>query len=812
MTVFPGSRQVVPVDYEAEVSQRLLEASLSGDLRSALDCVADPFVDVNFVGTVCLRTRMTDIVLREESASEVCFEYEEFKTDVTALFLAVHVGNIALVKKLLKLVTEINAISHESQISAFKIPNFDNIVESFVSRGADVNQKVFKGFATTVAVREGRLEILEILLKAGASQPACEEALLGASCHGEARLAELLMGSDLIRPHVAVHALVTACCRGFGEVVNTLLKCGVDASASHRQLLRSSKPSLHTNVDCTALVAAVVSRQVSVVRLLLQKALLGYFQFYFCNQHLCARNAGTPTGIKVSLGAWSWDATTGEEFRVGAGLAEPYAISWCAVEYFEESGAILRMLLQDLNIETPHQGRTLLHHAILCCNPGAVKVLLDCGANVECPVKTMKTEFRPVHMATRLGLSEALQYLIDSGCDLNCKTDSGDTALMVCAKYKHEQCLRVLTRAGADFGLVNVSGQSASSIAISNRWSLGFQQAVLDAIKARKIPKSSNFSIFSPLMFVAQAGDVQALKALFGSGEVNLDYQDDNGFSAVMVAALKGHVEAFRMLVYAGADVKLVNKSGETAITLSELNQNRDLFEKVMLEFALENSNRNAGGFHALHCAARHGVLDAVKLLTSRGYDVNVPDGDGYTPLMLAAREGHGSVCELLISHGANCYFKNAKGETALSLARKAVGLKNDAEGVILDSLACSLVLDGSSVMKHTKGGKGDPHWKQLKMVGSTGVLQWGKSSKRNVICREVEVGTSRAFERNRQGKGKGDGNEAGMFRVVTSKNKEVHFMCEGGLEMAELWVRGIKLVTREATRKINRDELELIY
>ncbi|XVE84124.1 hypothetical protein DITRI_Ditri16bG0144500 [Diplodiscus trichospermus] len=746
MTVFSGSRQVVPVDYEAEVSQRLLESTLSGDLRSALECIADPFVDVNFVGAVCLKTRKAEVVLREESESEVRFGYEEFKTDVTALFLAVHVGNVALVKKLLSI-------------------------------GADVNQKLFKGFATTVAVREGHLEILEILLKAGASQPACEEALLEASCHGQARLAELLMGTDLIRAHVAVHALVTACCRGFVEVVETLMKCGVDASASHRKLLQSSKPSLHTNFDCTALVAAVVSRQVSVVHLLLQ--------------------AGTPIDIKVSLGAWSWDTTTGEEFRVGAGLAEPYAISWCAVEYFEHSGAILQMLLQHLSLETPHYGRTLLHHAILCGNAGAVKVLLNCGANVEYPVKTMKTEFRPIHMAARLGLSATLQSLIDSGCDLNSRTDSGDTALMVCAKYKHEECLRILTRAGADFGLVNLSGQSASSIARSNRWSLCFQQAVLDVIKVGKIPKSSNISVFSPLMFVAQAGDVEALKALIGREEVDLDYQDDNGYSAVMVAALKGHVQAFRLLVYAGADVKLLNKSGETAIILSKLNPNRDLFEKVMLDFALERGNRNTGGFYALHCAARHGDLTAVTLLTSRGYDVNILDGDGYTPLMLAAREGHGSMCELLISHGADCDVKNAKGESALSLARKTAGLKNHVERVILDELARKLVLGGARVMKHTKGGKGDPHRKDVKMLGTAGVLQWGKSSRRNVICREAELGPSPAFVRSRRSKG--DANEPGVFRVVTAKNKEVHFLCEGGHEMAELWVKGIKLVTREA-------------
>lgn len=92
------------------------------------------------------------------------------------------------------------------------------------SVGADVNLRLFRGFATAAAAREGHHEILEILIKAGASQPACEEALLEASSHGYSHLAKLLMGSDLIRPQVAVHGLVTACCRGFVDVVDILLK------------------------------------------------------------------------------------------------------------------------------------------------------------------------------------------------------------------------------------------------------------------------------------------------------------------------------------------------------------------------------------------------------------------------------------------------------------------------------------------------------------------------------------------------------------------------------------------------------------
>lgn len=44
----------------------------------------------------------------------------------------------------------------------------------------------------------------------------------------------------------------------------------MNANATDRVLLQSSKPSLHTNVNCTALVAAVVSRKISIVRFLLQ--------------------------------------------------------------------------------------------------------------------------------------------------------------------------------------------------------------------------------------------------------------------------------------------------------------------------------------------------------------------------------------------------------------------------------------------------------------------------------------------------------------------------------------------------------------
>lgn len=488
---------------------------------------------------------------------------------------------------------------------------------------------------------------------------------------------------------------------------------------------------------------------------------------------------------------------TGEEFRVGAGLAEAYCITWCAVEYFEASGAILRMLFQDLSPNTLHYGRTLIHHAILCDNARAAEVLLNCAADKEFSVKTFsKTELRPIHLAATLGFAKILQCLITAGCNINSRTAAGETAVMISARYKHEECLKVLASEGADFGLVSSAGQCANSIAKSTRWTLGFQQAVVDVIRAGKIVRSSNASVFSPLMFVTHANNVEALQRLVERADIDLDEQDKDGFSATMIAAAAGRVEAFRLLLHAGADIKLQNNYGETAISLSELNQNGEVLEKVMLEYALEEGHNGSAGFYALHRAAKRGDFDLVRTLFIRGYDVNASDCDGYTPLMLAANGGHGRVCELLISSGARCDIENARNETALSLARKN-GYGNDAENVILDEIALALVLGGAYVKKHTKCGKGSPHVKLLKMVESSGVLRWGKSGKRNVICRAAEVGPSDKFRWNRRRKF--DVEEPGTFRVVTTKNKEVHFVCQGGLEMAQLWVRGIRLVTRQA-------------
>ena len=483
---------------------------------------------------------------------------------------------------------------------------------------------------------------------------------------------------------------------------------------------------------------------------------------------------------------------------MGACLGEPYNEVWCAVEYYEASGQILNLLLQNQisSLESQQQGRTLLCHAILCQNPDTVGVLLNAGADVEFPIRTKKGhEFCPLHLTARMGFLPILKQLVLHGCLVNSRTEIGDTALMVAAKSDQADSFLELIISGADLGLTNNYGDTALQLAKRSVFGSSLVNILKQAIQTGKKICSSNLEVFSLLHFVAGSGNVELLQMILPDYLDDIGKHDGLGLTPILVAVKAGHTEAFRLLLNAGADISVKSREGQTIGSLLQHAGVRIRFEEILLDAVLANGLKGYSEFRAVHFAAQIGNFPATVELLKMGFSVNSLDENGHSPLMLAAKEGHADACKLLLQRGADCGIVNSSGETALSLARKSSNCK-DAEGVIFDHLARSHVLQGEELCKHTREGRGSPHMKAVQMLKS-GILSWGKTSRRNVVCKEAVAGPSTRFLKN-QRKGTGDGNRL-VFRVLTETEREIHFESSSYAEL-KLWVRGISLIVKEAT------------
>lgn len=146
------------------------------------------------------------------------------------------------------------------------------------------------------------------------------------------------------------------------------------------------------------------------------------------------------------------------------------------------------------------------------------------------------------------------------------------------------------------------------------------------------------------LIIAAKNGDKEAAEALLDQ-DADYNLEDDDGLTALMFAADKGHTDIVKLLLDKGAEQRgmaliFAAIEGHTAIV------------KLLLEYKVDPNFQDPLRVTALMVAAGEGDTDTVKLLLDKGANQDLTDDAGRTAFDWAIESGHAETAELLFEHG----------------------------------------------------------------------------------------------------------------------------------------------------------------
>jgi uncharacterized protein len=184
----------------------------------------------------------------------------------------------------------------------------------------------------------------------------------------------------------------------------------------------------------------------------------------------------------------------------------------------------------------------------------------------------------------------------------------------------------------------------------------------------------------SRLSEAAMEGNREQVRALLQQ-EVDVDGAQGDGTTALHWAAFKDDAEMVKMLIAAGANVRVTTREGAiTPLFMACTNGDAAMIDLFIKAGASANSMKS-NGTTALMTAAASGSVDAVKVLLDRGAEVNAKESaHGQTALMFAAALNRAEVVNLLLSRKAD--------PNVTSSVRKLERVRFDQDGNVVEERA----------------------------------------------------------------------------------------------------------------------------
>ena len=167
------------------------------------------------------------------------------------------------------------------------------------------------------------------------------------------------------------------------------------------------------------------------------------------------------------------------------------------------------------------------------------------------------------------------------------------------------------------------------------------------------------------------ANDAGVVQGLLARG-FDPNSRDEKGQAPLYLAMREGSFKVAEVLLaHPGMRQDLFNAAGESALMMAALRGHLD-WVKRLLDRGARADGLEPLAWTALHYAATGPEPQTVQMLLARGAKVDARSPNGTTPLMMAARYGAEPSVDLLLQRGADARLKNDASLTAADFAKMA--------------------------------------------------------------------------------------------------------------------------------------------
>ncbi len=178
---------------------------------------------------------------------------------------------------------------------------------------------------------------------------------------------------------------------------------------------------------------------------------------------------------------------------------------------------------------------------------------------------------------------------------------------------------------------------------------------------------------------------------LFTSVLAHLSYADERTEYFFRSAAGSGNIDDVREYLNDGVDVNAGSSRGYTALLLSAMRGHMEVVG-FLIENGADINVKDNDGDSPLIAAVSNGHKKVVETLLEKGADINIRDRRGRTPLIKATESDAVEIVRILLQKGADVTPASYGNETALSIARERG--YSEIEGLLLEKGAGTVVAE----------------------------------------------------------------------------------------------------------------------